>query len=211
MFTDRTQAGKLLGEKLAVILKEKNSIILSIPRGGVIIGNEIAKIIDAKLDVIISKKITPPGIPEFAIGSIMHDGTTHLEPHWRYYSDDEHMALEIEKKKKEVHRRLLEYRKKSEYTFDESTTVVVVDDGIATGSTVKVILKWLAEKKVKDVMLAIPVMPSQTYEFLKKMVNVIIVLEIPSEFLGVGQFYKKFDQVSDDEVIRILNDQHIKG
>jgi len=206
MFIDRTHAGKLLAEKLVDVTRGKNSIVLAIPRGGVIIGKEVSKRLGAELDVIISKKITPPHYSEFAIGSIVHDGTMYLEPSWKNYSNDEQIADEIEKKKKEVQRRLLQYRKKSNYDFDDDKTVIVVDDGIATGCTVQAILKWLSKYDVSDVILAVPVMPDTTYEVFKKLVKRIVVLETPTFFSSVGQFYDKFDQVSDEEVIRILHD-----
>jgi len=205
MFIDRTHAGKLLAEKLVEIVKGKKSIVLAIPRGGVIIGNEVSKRIDAELDVIISKKITSPYSSEFAIGSIVHDGTMYLDPDWKTYSTNEQIAEEIEKKQKEVQRRLLQYRKKSEYCFDDYKNIIVVDDGIATGSTVQVILTWLSKYNVNDVILAVPVMPAATYELFKKLVKRIVVLEIPTFFSSVSKFYNKFDQVSDEEVIRILH------
>lgn len=206
MFIDRIHAGKLLAEKLVDVVNGKNSIVLAIPRGGVIIGKEVSKRIGAELDVIISKKITPPHYSEFAIGSITHDGTMYLDPSWKNYSNDEQIADEIEKKKKEVQRRLLQYRKKSNYDFDDDKTVIVVDDGIATGCTVQAILKWLSKSDVSDVILAVPVMPDTTYEVFKKLVKRIVVLETPTFFSSVGQFYDKFNQVSDEEVIRILHD-----
>ncbi len=209
MFKDRIHAGKLLAEKLVDVVNGRNSIVLAIPRGGVIIGNEVSNRIGAELDIIVSKKITPPDSSEFAIGSIVHDGTIYLEPNWRTYSNDEQIAKEIKIKTQEVQRRLLQYRAKPNYNFDAKKTVIIVDDGMATGCTVQVILKWLAKHDVGDIILAVPVMPAVTYEIFKKLIQRTVVLEIPTFFSSVGQFYDKFDQVSDEKVIQVLHDSQI--
>jgi predicted phosphoribosyltransferase len=156
------------------------------------------------LDVIISKKITPPSSPEYAIGAITHDGTIYYGQSWNNFSQEPNFDEEISKKKLEVKRRLEEYRGNANYKFNNKT-VILVDDGIATGATVFVLLKWLSEKKVKHVILAVPVIPRNTYEEMKPLVDTIVALEIPVEFYAVGQFYKEFDQVSDKEVMTILN------
>ena len=209
MFEDRIHAGKLLAEKLVDVVNGKNSIVLAIPRGGVITGSEVSKKLDTELDIIVSKKITPPNSSEFAIGSIVHDGTTYLEPNWKIYSNNEQIAKEIEIKTKEVQRRLFQYRAKSNYNFDAEKTVIIVDDGMATGCTVQVILKWLSNYNVRDIILAVPVMPVSTYEIFKKLIKTVIVLEIPTFFSSVSQFYDKFDQVTDEKVIQVLHDSKV--
>jgi len=201
---NRKVAGQRLAEKIYKILKEEKPIVLAIPRGGVIVGEEIAKKLSCSLDVVISKKITPPSSPEYAIGAITHDGTIYYSQYWNSFSQEPNFDEEITKKKLEVKRRLEEYRGSADYKFDNKT-VILVDDGIATGSTVFVLLKWLAEKKVKRIILAVPVIPRNTYEEMKPLVDTIVALEIPVEFYAVGQFYKEFDQVSDKEVMTILN------
>lgn len=209
MFEDRIHAGKLLAEKLVDVVNGKNSIVLAIPRGGVITGSEVSKKLDTELDIIVSKKITPPNSSEFAIGSIVHDGTTYLEPNWKIYSNNEQIAKEIEIKTKEVQRRLFQYRAKSNYNFDAEKTVIIVDDGMATGCTVQVILKWLSNYNIRDIILAVPVMPASTYEIFKKLIKRVIVLEIPTFFSSVSQFYDKFDQVTDEKVIQVLHDSKV--
>jgi predicted phosphoribosyltransferase len=201
---NRKVAGQRLAEKIYKILKEEKPIVLAIPRGGVVVGEEIAKKLDCSLDVIISKKITPPSSPEYAIGAITHDGTIYYGQSWNNFSQEPNFDEEISKKKLEVKRRLEEYRGNANYKFNNKT-VILVDDGIATGATVFVLLKWLSEKKVKHVILAVPVIPRNTYEEMKPLVDTIVALEIPVEFYAVGQFYKEFDQVSDKEVMTILN------
>ena len=186
------------------MVKGEKTIILAIPRGGVVVGKEIAKKLKCPLDVIISKKITPPSSPEYAIGAITHDGIIYQGQNWDRFSQDPNFENEIEKKKSEIKRRLQEYRGSVDYKLDNKT-VILVDDGIATGSTVFVLLKWLSKRKVRRIILAVPVIPLDTYEKIKPMVDAIVVIEIPTEFYAVGQFYKEFDQVTDKEVMILLN------
>ena len=202
MIRDRIEAGQLLAEKL-LALDIKEPLVLAVPRGGVIVGHEIAIKLRCKLDIIISKKITPPDNPEFGIGAITYDGTLYKGEYWNYYSDNTKFDDEITKKIKEVKRRLEEYRGTTDYKLEENA-VILVDDGIATGSTVFAILDWLFNQKSKKILLAIPVIPASTYRILEKKISSIITLEIPTEFSAVGQFYEQFDQVSDQEVKEIL-------
>ena len=201
---NRKVAGQRLAEKISKILNGENPIVLAIPRGGVIVGEEIAKKLGCSLDVIISKKITPPSSPEYAIGAITHDGTIYQSQYWDRFSQEPKFEDEIRKKKSEVKRRIEEYRGSADYKFDNKT-VILVDDGIATGSTVFVLLKWLSERKVNRVILAVPVIPANTFEEMKPLVEAIVTLEIPADFYAVGQFYEEFDQVSDEEVMTILD------
>lgn len=202
MIHDRLHAGRLLAEKLAPMIRGKECIVLAIPRGGVVVGDEIARILRLPLDVIIAKKITPPDYPEYAIGAITYDDVIYYGGEWERYSPDPKFAQELEKKRGEVARQILAYRGNTQYDFGDKT-VILTDDGIATGSTVCAILKWLAEKKV-NVILATPVIPYVTQEILKQFGIQIVALEIPNEFTSVGQFYRKFDQIPDQIVINIL-------
>ena len=202
MIKDRVEAGQLLGDNL-IKCNLENPVILAIPRGGVILGHEIAKKLGCKLDVVISKKITPPENPEYAIGAITHDGTLYKSEYWDNYSSDENFTDELTRKKQEVKRRLEEYRKTTEYDL-EGKTIVLVDDGIATGSTVFAILNWLSKQRTEKILLAISVIPADTYETIKPKVSNVVTLEIPTSFSSVGQFYSSFEQVSDDEVKEIL-------
>ncbi len=202
MIKDRIEAGQLLGDKL-IKCNLENPVVLAVPRGGVILGHEISKKLGCKLDVVISKKITPHENPEYAIGAITHDGTLYKSDYWDNYSSDENFADELTRKKQEVKRRLEEYRKTTEYDL-EGKTIVLVDDGIATGSTVFAILNWLSKQRTKKVLLAISVIPADTYETIKPKVSNVVTLEIPTSFSSVGQFYSSFEQVSDDEVKGIL-------
>jgi len=200
---DRIDAGKQLAEKLFPLVKGTNAIVLSIPRGGVVVGKEIAETLSCQFDVIISKKITPPDHPEFAIGAIMHDGTSYLNKGWNEFLNSSELANERISKQREVSRRLEEFRGHSDYQLDNKT-VILVDDGIATGSTVFVILEWLSEKNVKRIILATPVIPSDTFKKMQSLVDSIVALYVPDEFTAVGNFYKKFEQTTDLEVKQII-------
>ena len=201
---NRNEAGKKLAEKIIELVTNKDVIILAVPRGGIIVGEEIAKKIKCTLDVIVSKKITPPSSPEYAIGAITHDGTIFQGQNWERFSHEPKFQEEINKKKLEVKRRIEEYRGSTDYEFNNKT-VILVDDGIATGATIFVLLHWLAKRNVKKIILASPVIPADTYEKMKSLVDIIVTLQIPTEFYSVGQFYDEFEQVSDKEVMTILN------
>ncbi len=207
---NRNEAGKKLAEKIAHIVDKKNAIILAVPRGGVVIGEEIAKKLGCSLDVIISKKITPPSSPEYAIGAITHDGTIYQSQNWDMFSKESDFQKEIEKKKLEAKRRIEEYRGSSDYKFGNKT-VILVDDGIATGATIFVLLRWLVKHKISKLVLAVPVIPSDTYEKMKPLVDYIVTLQIPTEFSAVGECYEEFDQVTDEEVMSILSNLKNKG
>jgi len=203
MIKNRIEAGKQLAEKLFKLLQDEKSIVLAIPRGGVVVGNEIAKKLGSNLDVVVAKKITPPSSPEYAIGAITFDGTIYVGPYWKQFSNEPYFENEVEKKKIEVKRRLNEYRDNEKYQI-KGKTVILVDDGVATGATVFVLLKWLSKQGCKRIILAIPVIPSQTFEQMSSLVDNLIAIMIPQEFSAVGQFYREFDQVSDKEVLKIL-------
>ena len=193
----------MLAEKLAPMIKERDCVVLAIPRGGVIVGDEIARALGLSLDVIIAKKITPPDYPEYAIGSITYDGVMYYGHDWERYSSEPKFQEEINKKKAEVIRQIQAYRGHTNYAL-EGKTVLLVDDGIATGATVSVILKWLEQKKTRQVILVTPVIPYTTHEIIKRFGIQIVALEIPLEFSSVGQFYRKFDQIPDQIVQNIL-------
>lgn len=203
MIKNRVEAGRKLAEKLRVLIGKEKVLVLAIPRGGVVVGKEISEKLNCPLDVIISKKITPPKNPEYAIGSITHDGTIYYGRNWDSFTTESNLENEIQKKKEEVKRRLEEYRGNYEYEFNEKT-IILVDDGIATGNTIYALLKWLSKQQVKKIILAVPVIPANTYEDMKSLVSKIVALEIPTEFYAVGQFYHEFYQVTDSEVKAIL-------
>lgn len=204
MFKDRIDAAQKLGKKLESLQDEK-PVILAIPRGGVVIGDVIAKTLGAKLDIIVSRKVGAPHNPELAIGAVMHDGSflpntdiiESLNVPEKYIEQE--IALEL----KEIERRLMKFRRNTKYDL-EDRTVVIVDDGIATGATMFAVVQWIKKQNPKKIIVAIPVGSQDTVERLSRMVQVV-VLDAPVFFTAVGEFYDVFDQIEDSQVIEILS------
>ncbi|QUC65512.1 hypothetical protein NsoK4_04555 [Nitrosopumilus sp. K4] len=204
MYVNRIEAAHELAKK---IHPESDAVILAIPRGGIVIGDILAEKLGCILDVVISKKITPPNYPEYAIGAITHDGTLYKSEYWSKFCNEPGFEHELVKKQSEVKRRLEEYRGHDFYEL-ENKPVILVDDGVATGSTVFAILNWIKKQSPKKITLAIPVISPNTYEKMKNQVDEMVVLKIPDNFSAVGQFYDDFSQISDSQVNKILNKYH---
>ena len=166
-FINRIDAGK----RLAAALKPagKEAIILAVPRGGVVVGFEVAHALGIPLDVLITKKIGAPGNPELAIGAVAEDGTTILDDELarRLRVSEEYVREEIERQKREIRRRLVAYRGDVPYPHLENREVILVDDGVATGATLKASLKLLRKKGAKSITVAVPVGPPSTISELK--------------------------------------------
>ena len=202
MFSDRVDAGNQLALKMADVIDE-NTVVLAIPRGGVVIGHQIAKHYDLQLDVIVSKKLTPPENPEFGIGAITYDGVTYLPDSYTKYFTQASLQNEISIKKAEVEERQRKFRGNSEYDL-ANKNVIVVDDGIATGSTVLVVAEWLKTKKILRASIASPVVAADMFELLKQKFQNVFAVETPTNFMSISDFYANFKQVSDEEVLDIL-------
>lgn len=206
MIEDRADAGK----RLSAMVKRftlQDPVVLAIPRGGVTVGNEIAASLGCSMDIVISKKITPPGSPEYAIGAVTADGTLYKTRAWARFKDHPQMSEELAAKRTEVTRRLMLFRGSLRYQL-EGRDVILTDDGIATGATVMAILSWLLKVRPRRVVLAIPVMPEAFLQEVWEGVEVAC-LETPSLFGSVGQFYKRFGQVTEEQVLRILRSYRI--
>jgi predicted phosphoribosyltransferase len=204
-FADRIEAGKRLASSLADFAG-KNAIILAIPRGGVIIGYEIAKALRLPLDVIIPHKIGAPGNPELAIGAVTEDGTEILDDNLISYMQvsREYIEAESERQKHEIERRLRLYRQNEPYPNLKNRDVIIVDDGIATGSTMKAALASVKNRGARTVTVAVPVGPPSTIKELKKQATRVTCLYTPEYFSAIGEFYADFSQTTDEEVITLL-------
>jgi putative phosphoribosyl transferase len=212
-FSDRADAGK----RLVLALKgfnRKNGIVLAIPRGGVVVGFEIAKALGFPLDVIIPHKIGAPDNPELAIGAVAEDGTTILDDTLIAYLGvgREYIQAESERQRHEIQRRLKTYRQDESYPNLKGLDVIIVDDGIATGSTMKAALASVKNRGATSVTVAVPVGPPSTIEELNKQADSVAVVYAPEYFQAIGQFYADFSQTTDEEVVRLLEDnrQNIK-
>jgi putative phosphoribosyl transferase len=206
-FSDRVDAGK----RLASALKDfapKNGIVLAIPRGGVIVGYEIAIVFNLPLDVIIPHKLGAPDNHELAIGAIAEDGTTILDDNLITYMgvSREYIREESERQKQEIQRRLKMYRQDAPNPNLKGLGVIIVDDGIATGSTMKAALASVKNRGAASVTVAVPVGIPQTIQELKKQADRVVCLYTPEYFQAIGQFYNDFSQTTDEEVIRLLKD-----
>jgi predicted phosphoribosyltransferase len=205
-FSDRVDAGKRLASALADF-KGKNAVVLAIPRGGVVVGYEIAGALNLPLDVIIPRKIGAPDNPELAIGAMTEDGTIILDKNLVAYIGvpESYIKEESERQKHEIERRLKMYRKNEPYPNLKCRDVIIVDDGIATGSTMKAALASVKNRGAKTVAVAVPVGPPNTIKELKTLANRVVCLYMPEYFVAIGQFYSDFDQTSDAEVTELLN------
>ena len=203
-FKDRVDAAEKVAKKLEW-LRGEDPIILAIPRGGVIIGDVIAKALGAKLDIIVSRKVGAPYNPELAIGAVMHDGSffPNTDIIEAVNVPKKYIEQQVASELKEINRRLMKFRGTKDYRL-EGKTVVLVDDGIATGATIFVTLQWLKRQNPKRLVVAIPVGPKDTIEKLSRVAEVV-VLDSPSFFNAVGEYYDTFEQVDDYRVIEIMS------
>ncbi|MBU4534124.1 MAG: phosphoribosyltransferase [Candidatus Desulforudaceae bacterium] len=206
MFSDRTEAGRRLAENMADESLE-DGLILGIPRGGVIVAAKVAEKLGLPLDIIIPRKIGVPFNTEVAIGAVTQDGTVILDDRLMTLTglDEADLRPQIEQEIAEIARRTRLYRGDRPEPEYRDRTVVLVDDGIATGSTTLAALRSIRKGNPRTVILAVPVAPPETLDRLAPEVDRIICLEAPDPFYAVGQFYDHFDQTSDEEVIDILN------
>jgi putative phosphoribosyl transferase len=189
--------------------RNESGIILAVPRGGVPIAYPIAKSLNLPLELLMTKKIGHPANKEFAIGAVslqdhIVDDTFSIP---QYYIDAE--IQNIRESLKEKYRK---FAGKREPTDLENKTVIIIDDGIATGNTILSSIKMLRQQKPKKLVIAVPVAPADTVSKLKEQVDDIVCLYTPDPFLGVGLHYVDFSQVSDEEVIRMMRDiNHIES
>lgn len=203
-FKDRIEAGRKLALKL---LKYKNEavVVYALPRGGVVLGYEIAKELGAPLDLVITRKIGHPHMPEYAVCVTAEDGDIICSETERTALNPEWLKREIEKERKEAKRRRETYLKGRKPYSLENKTAIVVDDGIATGLTFLLAIKELKHLNPKKIIAAVPVAPKDTAEKIKKEADEFVTLYIPVYYLGaVGAYYDDFLQVKDEEVIELL-------
>jgi len=205
MFRDRVHAGRLLAEELArELLAAGDVVIYAIPRGGVIVAAEVARRLNLPLGVVIASKIGSASNPEYAIGAIDADGAV-TQNVYAGYSVAELEVLGRSAREK-IAARLELYKGEGGAIKPEGKTAVIVDDGIATGLTAFAAADYLHRHGATSVVLAVPVIAGDTARSMRSRVDKVIALEEPELFYAVGQFYKHFDQVSDDEVLAVLRE-----
>ena len=206
-FRDRKEAGVMLAEE-ALKRKFGNPLVLGIPRGGVPVAYEMARMLNAELDIVSPMKLRDPHEPELAIGAVMHDGSTFLNYETIAIRgvDEGYIAVESRRRMDESVRRMREYREGREYPRIEERDVILVDDGIATGATVIVAARWLRKQRLRRLVIAVPVMPKDMVRTISSEADELICLLTSEVFLGVGGFYTDFKQVDDMEVMSLLRE-----
>ena len=200
-FKNRIDAATQLAAKLSKY-KNTSTIILAIPRGGVPIGYHIAKELKLPLEIVLSKKIGYPSNPEYAIGSVSLQGVLINDTIIGIPKD--YIEKESKKILHDLEVKFKRYMGNRAPMNLEGKNIIIVDDGIATGNTIKATILAVKKNKPKKIIVAVPVAPYNTANKLSEITDEFISLYIPKEFYGVGQFYDDFSQVSDDEVIELL-------
>lgn len=206
MFKNRQQAGELLAEKLKRY-KKKDVLVLAIPRGGVVVGKAIAQKLNLPLDIIVVKKIGAPSNPELAIGAVGPGNVVYWDKDLigrLGISKVESSKLKVEssKERKEKEKVL---RGNKEPLNTRGKTVILIDDGVATGATAVAAQKALRKMGTAKVILSVPVISKETFNDIKRYFDSVIVLSIEEEFYAVGQFYRNFPQITDQEVVNLLS------
>ncbi|RTH06794.1 phosphoribosyl transferase [Thermus scotoductus] len=201
-FRDRRHAGALLVEALKPLGLER-PVVLGIPRGGVVVADEVAKGLGGELDVALVRKIGAPGNPEFALGAVGEKGGMVLKPYALQYADQSYLEREAARQKDVIRKRAERYRKVRPKVPLAGRDVVLVDDGIATGSTMEAALAVVLSEKPRRVVVAVPVASPEAVERLKDQAEVV-VLSTPPDFAAVGAYYMDFGEVTDEEVEGLL-------
>jgi putative phosphoribosyl transferase len=205
VFRNRQDAGRRLADRLEA-LRDERPVVVGLPRGGVPVAAEVASALDAPLDVIIVRKLGVPAQPELGMGAIGEDGVrvlNHTVVRAAGVPADAIDAVE-RRERAEVERRARRYRGDRARVSLDGRTVVVVDDGIATGGTARAAVQVARAQGARRVVLAVPVAPPDTVEEMRAVADDVVCVESPRGFAAVGQWYEDFTQTSDDEVVRLL-------
>lgn len=204
LFQDRSDAAERLTHELSDYREREDVVVLAVPRGGVPLGHRIAQYLNAPLDVVLSKKIGHPRNSEFAVGSVSLNTRT-IDP--RVLVPEEYLEEETSRLREALKEKERKYFGEQERIPVEGKCALLVDDGVATGSTMVAAIDLLREEGAKEVVVAIPVASPSALSWLKEKADDVICLTAPRDFHAIGQFYQSFGQTSDEEVKRLLRDQ----
>lgn len=206
MFTTRQEAGAILSQKLAHH-KGTPAIVLGLPRGGIVVAFAVSHALTLPLDVLVVKKIPSPDQAELGVGALAPDNVSYVN--WklshRVGADEAYLRTKNRELDDKIKKKILLYRKGKKPLDVKNKTVIVVDDGAATGVTLEAAILWLRKKKAKKIVVGLPVAPPDVISKIKPEVSELVVVETPDYFSAVGQFYKEFPQVEDTEVVRLLH------
>jgi len=219
MFKNRQEAGRKLAEKIKEEIKQSlfsrklenkklkdKTMVLAIPRGGVVVGKELADKLKVSLEIIITKKIGAPNNPELAIGAVGPGGEEVIDEQLaaRVGADEEYIKNQKAKVKGEIERRENELRGDKGPLSLKDKVIILTDDGVATGATMLAAIEVLRQHQPQKIVVAVPVIARDTVSKLESQADAVIYLEAPLMFFAVGQFYKEFPQTSDEEVRELL-------
>ncbi len=205
-FRDRAEAGKLLAKALAEKYKNADAVIYPLPRGGVPLGIEVAHTLDMPLDLIIPRKIGHPFSSEYAICAVSENGDTVCNEREVASVDPDWFKQRVEQERQESRRRRDRFMGERKHLPVEGKIAIIVDDGIATGLTMRAAIHDARDRKAGKIVVAIPVVPQDTAELLRKEVDDVVALSIDAHYLGaVGAYYEDFHQYEDEDVIAMIN------
>ena len=206
MFHDRVDAGKQLVSRLEKYRNKSDTVVIGLPRGGVVTAYEVAKALNLTLDVIFPRKVGAPFSPELAIGAVTEtgEGVFNEELIMQIGVSDAYLKQEVEKEKRVAQRRLDIYRKVCPKISLENKVVILIDDGLATGATMRAAVQSVKAEGANRIIVAVPITPQDTLLIIKEEADEVIALDAPRHFQAVGQFYENFVGTEDDEVIDIL-------
>lgn len=207
MFKNRKEAGLQLAQKLKGY-KDQNVVVVGIPRGGALVAHQIKEQLCCEWDLIIPRKIGAPFNKEIAIGAVTQDGTLILNSNMVLYLNvrDDYIEQEKERQLEEIKRRVRLYMGDRKPVPVQGKKVILVDDGIATGFTVKAAIKSIRNRGASEIVVAVPVAPSDVVEELLEMVDRVVCLESPYPFYAVGMYYEDFHETTDQEVMELFNE-----
>ncbi|MGH9338396.1 MAG: phosphoribosyltransferase [Acidobacteriota bacterium] len=204
-FKDRFDAGERLAERLQAY-KNKDAVVLAIPRGGLEIGYPIAKTLGIPMDVALTKKIGHPANSEYAIGAVSLSGRV-VDPGVQVSGD--YIEGETERLRKSLQNRYREYRDDRKPEALEGRVAIIVDDGLATGHTMRATIDLVRESRPDKIVVAVPVAPLEAIQSLREKVDEVVCLETPLFFRAIGQFYQHFEQVSDETARSLLETANV--
>ena len=206
MFRDRSHAGQVLARALARYADRPGVIVLALPRGGVPVGFEVARALGAPLDVFVVRKLGFPGNDEYAMGAIASGGARVIDEALLRQAGVSPAAVErvVQQEERELRRRERAYRGDLPPVELAGRTAILVDDGLATGSSMRAAVKALRGRGAGRIVVAVPVGPADTVRQLARLADDVICVAMPEPFLAVGRFYERFDQTTDEEVLAFL-------
>jgi putative phosphoribosyl transferase len=206
IFRDRIEAGEALAKELRHYKNREKAVVIGLPRGGVPVAYQVAENLNLPLDIVCPRKIGAPMNREFAIGAITETGERifDLETIARLHISKEYLDEEIKNEKKQARHRLEIYRAGRPPRDLKGKTVILIDDGLATGSTMKAAIQSIKAEGAEEIVVAVPISPPDTIEEIRGMVDEAICLDAPLFFQAVGQFYEDFSPTDDEEVVELM-------